>query len=564
MANNENYITEEQAVKKWKVRDKHGHVKKSGSLAVVGSVNVEVDSTGGDQPTADSTYQNGQLGITFHDIKGDRGNGITSIDTVESQEDDGYNVVRIHCTDDESEDGTVLKVKNGSKGDKGEKGDKGDQGDSVIVGEGDLPMAHVLGESTQKAMSQKGVSDAFDAQFGHAEADLSISDEDGNNIVEFGEGHVKTKNFDSSNIGTINLSEEVKDGIFRERTAHSQADLDVSDEEGYIIMRLQGGHVKTKNFDSSKLAQKEVSLSGIYSRGNPFGTDAEIIYKDAAMRMLPDNVVPLIIIAGQSNADGRAPYATAENWEGTEWLAEAEYQVQDYYMWDSAKSGFETYNVLTNNGAGTDEGSDGSGKNNYAFDPFFAKAFIDHYGKPIYAIRQTLGGVGIYDTVKRPSPLYSTWNAKIGYFEKQGVENVNYLLLNLISKIKDAQDWAAKNNKILLPVAILWHQGEHDANATAISQYKENLSEVISFMRGIFHAPALPFICGYISDSYNEYCPQINAVFEEMAEEDTYMKVVDMEGHYTFKDTNLHYDGQALAYMGEQMFDYYLQLNSLI
>lgn len=41
------------------------------------------------------------------------------------------------------------------------KGDKGDQGDSVLVGQGDLPLAHVLGQDNAKAMSQKGVTDAL-------------------------------------------------------------------------------------------------------------------------------------------------------------------------------------------------------------------------------------------------------------------------------------------------------------------------------------------------------------------------------------------------------------------
>lgn len=204
MANNENHITEEQAVKKWKVRDKHGHVKKSGSLAVVGSVNVEVDSTGGDHPTADSTYQNGQLGITFHDIKGDRGNGITSIDVEESQVDGGDNIVHIHCTDDEEEEGTQFRVKNGKRGngiasvteetsseDGGinthiihytdpnvpdsaihtRNGRTGAQGDSAIWDENEpheklTDLAHVLGNSTVKPMSQKGVKDAFNSELG--------------------------------------------------------------------------------------------------------------------------------------------------------------------------------------------------------------------------------------------------------------------------------------------------------------------------------------------------------------------------------------------------------------
>lgn len=38
-------------------------------------------------------------------------------------------------------------------------GPKGEQGDSIIVGEGDLPLAHVLGRDNTKAISQQGVTD---------------------------------------------------------------------------------------------------------------------------------------------------------------------------------------------------------------------------------------------------------------------------------------------------------------------------------------------------------------------------------------------------------------------
>ena len=40
------------------------------------------------------------------------------------------------------------------------KGENGRQGDSVIVGEGDLPLAHVLGDDNTKAISQMGATDA--------------------------------------------------------------------------------------------------------------------------------------------------------------------------------------------------------------------------------------------------------------------------------------------------------------------------------------------------------------------------------------------------------------------
>ena len=49
----------------------------------------------------------------------------------------------------------------GATGATGPQGPKGDPGDSVLVGEGDLPLAHVLGQDNTKAMSQKGVSDVL-------------------------------------------------------------------------------------------------------------------------------------------------------------------------------------------------------------------------------------------------------------------------------------------------------------------------------------------------------------------------------------------------------------------
>ena len=61
---------------------------------------------------------------------------------------------------------TIKKfVKNGieylaPQGERGPQGIQGPQGDSVLVGGGDLPLTHVLGNDSTKAMSQKGVTDA--------------------------------------------------------------------------------------------------------------------------------------------------------------------------------------------------------------------------------------------------------------------------------------------------------------------------------------------------------------------------------------------------------------------
>lgn len=121
---------------------------------------------------------------------GSRGNGITAIETEESQEDGGINTITIKTTDNQQ--GQQFHVKNGERGNgiasvteelsdqdgqlntytivdtdgrehviHTRNGRTGAQGDSVLVGQGDLPLAHVLGDDNTKAMSQKGVTDAI-------------------------------------------------------------------------------------------------------------------------------------------------------------------------------------------------------------------------------------------------------------------------------------------------------------------------------------------------------------------------------------------------------------------
>ena len=74
------------------------------------------------------------------------------------------------------------------------------------------------------------------------DSDLDFSDEQGNILARFSEGHIKTKYFDSS--------KDVS-GVVTENT--NNADLDFSDEQGNVVMRIANGHIKTKNFDSENI-----------------------------------------------------------------------------------------------------------------------------------------------------------------------------------------------------------------------------------------------------------------------------------------------------------------------
>jgi len=100
-----------------------------------------------------------------------------------------------------------------------------------------------------------------------AVSDLDFSDEQGNVLVRFQEGDIKTKNFDSSKdaseeerglmsaedktkLNTIEEGADVSDVVTENA---DNVDLDFSDEQGNVVMRVANGHIKTKNFDSENI-----------------------------------------------------------------------------------------------------------------------------------------------------------------------------------------------------------------------------------------------------------------------------------------------------------------------
>jgi len=69
--------------------------------------------------------------------------------------------------------------------------------------------------------------------------DLEFTDEQGNAIMKLANGEVETKYFNSRKTPNIDNA--------------AASDLEISDEQGNIIVSFQNGHIKTKNFDSSNI-----------------------------------------------------------------------------------------------------------------------------------------------------------------------------------------------------------------------------------------------------------------------------------------------------------------------
>ena len=80
--------------------------------------------------------------------------------------------------------------------------------------------------------------------------------------VEF-EGEIQVENDPAgivSGSGKVATANAVRGAIDAANDVHTSGayatDLDIADEQGNVLMRMSGGHVKTKNFDSSTIDEK--------------------------------------------------------------------------------------------------------------------------------------------------------------------------------------------------------------------------------------------------------------------------------------------------------------------
>lgn len=294
------------------------------------------------------------------------------------------------------------------------------------------------------------------------------------------------------------------------------------------------------------------SVPMIYSNDNPFNAEANLLFKKAVtQRNIDSSVSDLIIVAGQSNADGRVVKANAPSW-----LVSSGYTIANYMMWNPTTSTFASYNLDTNNGSYGDNASC------FSFDIFFAKAYLDaNPTKKLYCIRQTVGGVPITELgFTGGGNRYYRWQPKTNLIAVGDLS----MCSKLLEKVNNAITYSFSNSIKLKPAAILFHQGEGDADRSAnggVTAYKQNLSNLSSWLRGLFSAPTLPFLNAYIVGTYNANYPAINTIFNEMVVQDSYMKTVDMSSNYTTIGDGLHYNSAALEYMGNQMYSNYLSYN---
>lgn len=134
-----------------------------------------------------------------------------------------------------------------------------------------------------------------------SDADLTIEDPAGHILVQFRNGHIKVKNFDSSQTATslhnglmantdkIKL-DSVTDALQVDEL--SEYDFAIMDNTGNAIVLFKDGHIKVKNFDSSTLTlsnffkDKKISILGdsISTAQNNNAVEFTVLASDISQR----------------------------------------------------------------------------------------------------------------------------------------------------------------------------------------------------------------------------------------------------------------------------------------
>lgn len=234
-----------------------------------------------------------------------------------------------------------------------------------------------------------------------------------------------------------------------------------------------------------------------------------------------------IIVAGQSNADGRVPIS-----EAPEYITNNDNTVPGVLMWNHATKTFAAMKYGVNSGANSNTST------LWAFDAVAGYMLSQAKSENIYLIKRTRGGTAIDPNGIDGGGWWTPYTENIASGHK------------LIEELKDRVVTAMNQDPDLEIKAILWHQGESDSIVS--EHYYDNLLSVISYIRGVCRNPKLPFILGTISENSSQYNSEVDEAMRKVSEEDAFVYIVDM------KDGTLldpyHFDAASTVALGEGMY----------
>ncbi|QMU29375.1 sialate O-acetylesterase [Adhaeribacter radiodurans] len=149
-----------------------------------------------------------------------------------------------------------------------------------------------------------------------------------------------------------------------------------------------------------------------------------------------------------------------------------------------------------------------------------------------------------------------------GSFISQWLGDSTHRNVKLLTNFKEK---AAIGKSLGQVKAILWHQGESDANPTDIPLYKVRLTNLFTHFREIMEDKNLPIILGELgtfSKDKDEWM-QINEQIKQYSSTDPNTTVVSTSD-LNHKGDNIHFDSEGLRLMGQRYAQGYMLLQKQV
>lgn len=257
--------------------------------------------------------------------------------------------------------------------------------------------------------------------------------------------------------------------------------------------------------------------------------------------------VPVFIVAGQSNTDGRTPNS----------------ELPDYIKSMTADSTFATgeypYCKISQNRVDGKFIPFWPRRNKWAYDAVVFYNLEQLYKKDFYVIKWAVGGTSI--TPENADSRAGHWSADSTFLadntstDRKGKSLLLSLKKQINMSIERTLDKLPEGYKI---EAFLWHQGESDQNYG--SEYYDNLKGVLSYVRTHLSEKTgqdyskLPFVFGTVSKKNKKYDAEVEASMKKLASEAPNVYLIDMSKGELLKD-RLHFTKTSAEYLGKEMYE---------
>ena len=194
----------------------------------------------------------------------------------------------------------------------------------------------------------------------------------------------------------------------------------------------------------------------------------------------------------------------------------------------------------------------------------FAQTLQERYpNEKIALIKYSRGGSSI-DSLA--AGKFGSWEAD--YRGTNGLNQYDHFLNTVKNALATRDIDGNGKDDYLVPMGILWMQGESDATTEAIAKkYYEHLKRLMDLIRASLRTDDVPVVIGKISDSGNndkgkvwDYGELVQHAQEKYAKTDPYASIVRSTKHYKYSD-RWHYDSDGYIDLGKEFAKAIYELN---